>query len=238
MATSPVITPHPSARTLIAPLWHTLGFIAIFVGLAVLGGFFQHSAHQHPQTVGQSTPAVPRYVSVIVFEWLLVLYVRMGVRKRGVRLRDLVGGRWSTPTEVLRDLALGAGLWAVWMGIQSLHFLGNAPNAAQGLLPKGVLESLVWLPVALSAGFCEELAFRGYLQKQFQAIAGSAIVGVLVQAVIFGAGHLYEGPAAVARIILFGILYGLLAHWRTSLRPNMMAHAWSDIYGVIIFRGV
>lgn len=237
MATSTVVTPHPPARPLIAPLWHTLGFIAIFVGLAVLGGFFQHAARQHPQAVGQSTPAVPRYVSLVVIEWLLVLYVRMGVQKRGVRLRDLVGGRWSTPTEVLKDLALGAGLWAAWMGIQSLHLFGDAPNAAQGLLPKGVLESLVWVPVALSAGFCEELAFRGYLQKQFQAIAGSAMVAVLLQAIIFGAGHLYEGPAAVARIILFGILYGLLAHWRTSLRPGMMAHAWSDIYGVIIFRG-
>jgi hypothetical protein len=213
-----------------------VGFIAIFVGLAVLGGFFQHAARQHPQTVGHSTPAVPRYVSVIVIEWLLVLYVRMGVRKRGVRLRELVGGRWSRPTDVLRDLALGAGLWAVWVGIQ--HLFGDAPNAAQGLLPKGVLESLVWLPVALSAGFCEELAFRGYLQRQFQAIAGSAIVAVLVQAIIFGVGHLYEGPAAVARIMLFGVLYGLLAQWRTSLRPNMMAHAWSDICGVIIFRGV
>ena len=162
----------------------------------------------------------------------------MGVRKRGVRLRELVGGRWSTPTDVLKDLALGAGLWALWLGIQSLHLFGNAPNAAQGLLPKGVLESLVWVPVALSAGFCEELAFRGYLQKQFQAIAGSAIIAVLVQAIIFGVGHLYEGPAAVARIFLFGILYGLLAHWRSSLRPGMMAHAWSDIYGVIIFRGI
>jgi CAAX protease family protein len=238
MDTRNAVTSPPSAHPLIAPLWHTLGFIAIFVGLAVLGGFFQHAARQHPQTVGQSSPAVPRYVSVIIFEWLLVLYVRMGVRKRGVRLRELVGGRWSTPTDVLKDLALGAGLWVVWVGIQSLHVFGSAPNAAQGLLPKGVLESLVWLPVALSAGFCEELAFRGYLQKQFQAIAGSAMVAVLLQAIIFGAGHLYEGPAAVARIILFGILYGLLAHWRTSLRPGMMAHAWSDIYGVIIFRGV
>jgi membrane protease YdiL (CAAX protease family) len=238
MDTSTVITPQQSARPLIAPLWHTMGFIAIFVGLAVLGGFFQHAARQHPQTAGQSTPAVPGYVSVIILEWLLVLYVRMGVRKRGVRLRELVGGRWSTPTDVLRDLALGAGLWTVWVGIQSLHLFGIAPNAAQGLLPKGVLESLVWLPVALSAGFCEELAFRGYLQRQFQAIVGSASLAVLFQAIIFGAGHLYEGPAAVARIILFGILYGLLAHWRSSLRPGMMAHAWSDIYGVIIFRGV
>jgi hypothetical protein len=43
---------------------------------------------------------------------------------------------------------------------------------------------------------------------------------------------------AVGRIMLFGVLFGLLAVWRKSLRPGMIAHAWSDIFGVIIFRGV
>jgi hypothetical protein len=34
----------------------------------------------------------------------------MGVHKRGGRLRDLVGDRWATPKEVMKDFALGAGL--------------------------------------------------------------------------------------------------------------------------------
>jgi hypothetical protein len=55
---------------------------------------------------------------------------------------------------------------------------------------------------------------------------------------VFGVGHFYEGIGAAARITLFGVLFGLLALWRKSLRPGMIAHAWSDIFGVIIFRGV
>ncbi len=137
--------------------------------------------------------AVPRYISVLVFEWLLVLYFRMGVHKRGVRLRDLVGGRWATPKDVLRDIALGAGLWALWIGLMNPHILGGGTNAAQGLLPQGIFQSLAWIPLALSAGFCEELAFRGYLQRQFQAITGSGVWAVFIQAVVFGVGHLYEG---------------------------------------------
>jgi hypothetical protein len=31
------------------------------------------------------------------------------------------------------------------------------------------------------------------------------------------------------KIAIFGAMYGLLAIWRKSLRPGMMAHAWSDI---------
>jgi len=226
-----------SSRPLIAPAWHTILFITIFVGLSVIGGFFQHAVNQHPQATVPRDSAVPGYVSLLVFEWLLVLYVRMGVRKRGVRLRDLVGGRWATPKEVMKDIALGAGLWAVWIGLMNPHILGQGTNAAQGLLPQGILESLAWIPLALSAGFCEELAFRGYLQQQFQAITGSATWAVLIQALVFGLGHLYEGVGPVARIMLYGILFGLLALWRKSLRPGMIAHAWSDIFGVIIFRG-
>jgi membrane protease YdiL (CAAX protease family) len=88
---------------------------------------------------------------VLVFEWLLVL------------------------------IALGAGLWALWMGLMNAHVLGGGTNAAQGLLPQGIPESLAWLPLALSAGFCEELAFRGDLQKQFQAITGSGAWAVLIK---------------------------------------------------------
>jgi membrane protease YdiL (CAAX protease family) len=228
----------PSSRPLIAPAWHTIVFIAIFVGLSVIGGFFQHAVKQQPQATVPSGSAVPGYISVVVFEWLLVLYVRMGVHKRGMRLRDLVGGRWATPRELMKDIALGAGLWAVWIGLMNAHVLGSGTNAAQGLLPRGILESLMWIPVALSAGFCEEVAFRGYLQKQFQAITGNVGWAVLFQAIIFGIGHLYEGVGQVARITMFGVLFGVLALWRKSLRPGMIAHAWSDIFGVIIFRGM
>jgi len=237
MSADASLTSHLSSR-LIAPVWHTIVFIGIFVGLSVVGGFFQHAVDQQPQAAAPRGSAVPGYISVVFSEWLLVLYVRMGVHKRGVRLRDLVGGRWATPKEVMIDIALGAGLWALWIGLMNPHILGGGTNAAQGLLPRGILERLAWIPLALSAGFCEELAFRGYLQKQFQAIIGSATWAVLIQAIVFGVGHLYEGLGAVGRITLFGVLFGLLAGWRKSLRPGMIAHAWSDIFGVIIFRGV
>jgi membrane protease YdiL (CAAX protease family) len=240
--TAPANPTHPQPnRTLIAPMWHTIGLIAIFVALSIAGGFFQASvrrpAKENPQAA-RSTSAVPGYISLIISEWLLVLYVHAGVKKRGVRLRDLVGGRWATPADVLKDIAFATGLWAAWIGLQNSHVLGSGENTALGLLPHGVFESLVWIPVALSAGFCEEIVFRGYLQKQFLAITGNALWAVLFQAIIFGIGHLYEGIGPVGRIMLFGILYGLVAVWRKSLRACMLAHAWSDIFGVIIFRGM
>jgi hypothetical protein len=53
-------TSRPSSRPLIAPAWHTIVFITIFVGLSVVGGFFQHAVKQHPQATVPSSNAVPR----------------------------------------------------------------------------------------------------------------------------------------------------------------------------------
>jgi membrane protease YdiL (CAAX protease family) len=33
------------------------------------------------------------------------------------------------------------------------------------LLPLGLVESMLWVAVSISAGICEELTFRGYLQR-------------------------------------------------------------------------
>lgn len=165
---------YPTRRSLIAPAWHTVVFIAIFLGISVVGGFFQHAVKQHPQAVVPSGNAVPRYISVLVFEWLLVLYVRMGVHKRGVRLRDLVGGRWATPKDVLRDIALGAGLWALWIGLMNPHILGGGTNAAQGLLPQGMIQSLAWIPLALSAGFVRNWLFVAIFRINFRRSLAAA----------------------------------------------------------------
>ena len=85
--------------------------------------------------------------------------------------------------------------------------------------------------VSVSAGICEEIVYRGYLQRQFLALTRSSIVAVLAQAVIFGLGHAYQGAKQVVVITVLGLLYGLLAWWRKSLRPGILAHAWSDIFG-------
>jgi hypothetical protein len=104
------------------------------------------------------------------------------------------------------------------------------------LLPQNTLEVVLWIATSLSAGFCEEVAFRGYFQKQFEAMTGTSAAGVTLQAILFGISHGYQGLQAIVMIILFGFLFGILAFWRKSLRPGMILHAWSDIYAGYLFQ--
>jgi membrane protease YdiL (CAAX protease family) len=184
--------------------------------------------------VAQHRGAIGIYLSALVLDWLLFYYVWAFTKRTGTSLRELVGGRWATPKDVAHDLAITLPFWVIWeftaQGVD--HLLGaNTAKSVDILLPQTALEILVWFVVSITAGFCEEAVFRGYLQKQFRALTGNAAIAVLVQGVLFGLAHGYQGVKKVILITVLGGLYGLLALWRKSLRPGMIAHAWSDVYG-------
>jgi membrane protease YdiL (CAAX protease family) len=181
---------------------------------------------------------VPAYLSLILVQWGLLYYVwKVGLRRSGTKLSELIGGRWTGIGDVLRDGALAVGLWMVWLLLQvAWDRLFGSEHAASisALLPQSPIEMTLWVALAISAGVCEEAVFRGYFQKQFQAWTGSIWIALLLQAVLFGVSHGYQGVAAALKITLYGCLFGLFAWWRKSLRPGIIAHALTDILAVIL----
>jgi CAAX protease family protein len=227
-------------RRLIAPIWHTILLIAILFGIAAYGAFMQQHAPAGPQLVERRGSMLPLYLSLIASEWALLRLVTAGGLKRtGTRLRDLLGERWGSWKDVARDVAIGLVVWAAWglLEIAAARFLGtDSAKDISALLPRGPLEIAVWVLLSMTAGFCEETIFRGYLQQQFLALTGSAPLAVLIQGVIFGVSHGYQGLRNVITITIFGFLFGALALWRKSLKPGMILHAWTDIFSGIFSR--
>lgn len=179
------------------------------------------------------------YLITMAWEWLLFFYIYWGLRRRGKSFRDIVGERWKSAADFFRDFGIAFGFWIAAVAILSLvasvvRAKGMA-EAARLLAPHGLLESILWVAVSITAGICEETIFRGYLQRQFVAWTRSAPAGVLLSAVLFGAGHIYQGARATVVIAVYGLLFGILAEVRQNLRPGMMVHAWHDsITGLLI----
>ena len=69
--------------------------------------------------------------------------------------------------------------------------------------------------------------------RQFGAWSGSTGCRPDPAGVAFGFSHGYYGKAVIA-IMVHGCLLGLLAWWRKSLLPGMLAHGLQDSLGVII----
>jgi len=224
-----------SDRRLVAPLWHTTVFIVVILGLS----YMQARQQLGPAPV-QLNSRLPLYVATILFELSLFLFVWLfGLRRTRTPLRALIGARWSSIGDVLRDVGVAATFWVIVAMVLLVvgKILGENTTglrAMKPLLPQGPLEMLVWAILCVTAGFCEEFIFRGYLQKQFLALTGSINAAILLQAVVFGMGHMYEGWKGVVSIIIYGALFGILASMRRSLRPGMIQHAGQDLFSRLV----
>jgi membrane protease YdiL (CAAX protease family) len=222
-------------RSLVAPVWHTIVFLVVLITLALVQG------HQQPKLESiRLASRLPLYGSMIAFELILFLYVWLfGLRLTGTRIRDVIGGKWATVSDIGRDLGAALLFWlivaAVLLALQKL--LGDnstGMGAVKTLLPNGLTETAVWILLCTTAGFCEEFIFRGYLQRQFLALTGRVELAVVFQAIVFGMAHMYQGIKGVITISIYGAMFGVLAIVRKSLRPGMMQHASQDIVSGIV----
>jgi membrane protease YdiL (CAAX protease family) len=206
---------------------HTTFLLAILMAWAFLGrimvGRMQTAANPHRMRF---------YMLTLAFEWLVFAYVIAGVRRNGQPAQIVWGTRWRSFGQFARDIGIAAAFWiiaaALLFIVAELLHVEAARQNLQFLLPQGALELALWIALSISAGICEETIFRGYLQRQFMAFTRSAPAGILLSAAAFGAGHAYQGSRMMILIGVYGVLFGILAHWRGSVRPGMIAHAWQD----------
>jgi membrane protease YdiL (CAAX protease family) len=227
-------TPKTDERKLIAPVWHTIVLIVIMVLLSL------SQMHQTQKLSAMNLSSrLPLYIFMICFELSLLLYVwGLGLRKTGTRVSDLIGGKWATASDFGRDVGVALLFWVVvvaMLGAMNKILGGNqgALEAVKDLLPQSPAEMVVWVLLSVTAGFCEETVFRGYFQKQFFALTGRVEIAIVLQAIVFGIGHVYQGTKSAFVITIYGALFGILAAKRKSLRPGMMQHAAQDSFSGI-----
>jgi uncharacterized protein len=207
---------------------HLRRFLYISIGIA-LGMLLQ----TRNAASGPVASKIPLYFMLIGVELFFVWFVTMGVKARGHGLVDIIGRRWSKLIDAGTDILVAAATVAFLRFSKPIlfYFLGRWVSNTGFLLPKTFLESIAWIAVSLAAGFCEEAVYRGYLQRQLWNVTRSLPLALILQALIFACGHLYQGwrPALVTAI--YGLVFGLVAAWRRSIIPGAMAHAVVDIIG-------
>ena len=182
---------------------------------------------------------------------LLVLAATLLLRWSGVSWRD-VGLRrpvsfWRTAGRVvLGYLVIGCMFTLVSQLL--LPLLGVAPKTLRlfASIEGNAWEYLFWLlPVAWgSAAFGEELVFRGFLQSRLQTVLGgtkgAAAAALVLQALIFGMLHSYQGLGGAILAGSTGLVLGAVyLAGRGNLWAPIILHGVVDTVTLTaVFSGV
>jgi membrane protease YdiL (CAAX protease family) len=227
----------PARPAKIASWLHFAGFLLIGTIVAALGFLAQHASTggggAPAGQLGSHSQAIPVYLIASFMDCALLYYCWVGVYRLGGGLATLSGGRWTSWKSVAVDVGIAVPFWILWEGAAyAVHWLLGPSSAktVNSLLPQSLVEVLIWIGTSITAGICEEMAFRGYLQRQIHALSGSVVVAVVGQGLVFGLGHSYQGWKSTIVICVLGVLFGTLAAWRRNLRANIIVHAWADVW--------
>ncbi len=220
------------------PYWHTALLLLVLV-------LFSVGNMKSSQTV-HAGAHVRIYLATMFYEWLLTAFVWWGLRRSGGSMRELIGGRWHSVGDFFLDIVIAMGVWlgalmmialaALAMGMNHAGNLSDAQKKIGFLAPQNMREIIMWICLSATAGFCEEVIFRGYFQKQFTRLLRCRWSALVVVSILFGLGHGYEGAQRMVLIALLGFAFGLMSLLRKSLRPAMMAHTLQDTISGLLLR--
>jgi membrane protease YdiL (CAAX protease family) len=127
---------------------------------------------------------------------------------------------------------LGGSLAAIWRGGQSLIDRFRRQLAGfKELVPRTRLERGVFALVAVTAGICEEVLYRGFGVAYVKWLAPSAgtVELIVVIGIAFGVAHLYQGARGVVLTGLLGAFFTWVTLLTGTLLPAILIHVLVDL---------
>jgi membrane protease YdiL (CAAX protease family) len=183
------------------------------------------------------------YAWTLGTEWLLTFTVVGLLLRHGLALSSVgeaLGRRIITIGFVGAGLILVAVVAAYnrkRIAQLSPERLSKVMHRAGPLVPRSGVERALFVFVALTAGFCEELLYRGWLWRFFGDLTGHLWIAVVLSAVAFGFAHAYQGRAGIISTGIVGLLFSVPVLLTNSLIPVQVIHAGIDLMnGLLLSR--
>jgi membrane protease YdiL (CAAX protease family) len=178
---------------------------------------------------------LPAYWSSIVALWLIGLSSLL-IGTRDGRGLEGVGVVLLGPAETVLWAglltAMGMGVLFIFREISARLGAGET-RLLRALLPATAAERGTFVLLSLTAGVCEEVAYRGYAMSALIPSMGG-VAAAAATSVVFGVLHGYQGRLGMVRAGLMGgvLAWGFLA--TGSIVPSIIAHTLIDILAGVV----
>jgi len=138
---------------------------------------------------------------------------------------------WAPVVAVAGVMALqvGAGIRIARLDGDKARLREQLGSTAR-MMPREARELPAWLGLSLTAGFCEELLFRGFVVWTLQPLVG-AWPAAVASVALFSVAHAYQGREGLARTAMMGAAFAAIVALAGSLWPAIVFHAALDAVG-------
>lgn len=189
--------------------------------------FMRWQAHATQDASLEQVPRTGLYLGSALLLWTLAALTALAAQASHVGPARL--GLLPPPPAQLAAYAAAAFLGGLAIMVLS-RLLGVAETPMlRHLIPVTGLEKLGFSALSVTAGFCEELVFRGFLLWALTQASGSIAFAVIVTSLLFGLLHAYQDLAGAGRAAILGLVLALPVVVSGSVIPSMIAHATIDL---------
>jgi membrane protease YdiL (CAAX protease family) len=224
----------------VARSWDGWLLTLILAGLVPFHGVLAYGRLKVVRGVIPTRRKLRLYGTIVMMEWGLVLAAIAVARHHGLGLRDL-GQTLGDPRISIAVTAVGLLALLALTGFNrrqirraSREELRATVERARTFVPVGRTQVTAFTFVAVTAGICEEILYRGWLISFTGALFGSIWAGMVMAAILFGVGHAYQGRTGIIATGTLGLLFGTMFVTVKSLVPGQIIHAGIDIVNGIL----
>jgi membrane protease YdiL (CAAX protease family) len=216
--------------------WIDLGFVAAFAGAWPAYENFvrlprvkaEIAASGGPRRIREYRLTMLQQWSLVAIGLALVAFGRRSWESVGLVLPHGAGLVWTLGIV----FAIGALLWVQARAATGSDAARDAVRRQlaplRWLLPGSAAELANFRGLAVTAGVCEEILFRGWLMAflvPFTGVAGAVVVSSL----LFGLAHAYQGVGGTIKAGVLGALMAGMYVLTGSLLAPILVHALIDL---------
>ena len=218
--------------------------IAIFLIVAV--PIWDHFETKRLKTSSDPRVKIQAYQKTVGWLWAgsVVACIVMGLHTVLTIHRDSGEASWLPGSGFVIGF-MGAALVALFLPIFLLMRseatrarIAKSLEKLNFILPRTAEERRWFVLVAITAGVCEEILYRGFLIHYFRDLPVSiGLIGALIlSSCVFGLAHLYQGVVGIVQTTILGAIFGLIFIVTGRLLLPMVLHALIDLRILLILR--
>lgn len=162
--------------------------------------------------------------SLALLHWSSAALVLCFLKRAGGQV-DAVGLSFSvSKLATMFGIPIAVGVMLI-LYREGWHTLDLLPSPRQVILPVSLGERVIWAMMSITAGFCEEVVYRGFAIRLLQGRGMPTWLAVLVSTLAYVFVHGLSGYFLFPVFFMVGLLFAGLFLWLGRLGPVICLHA-------------